>query len=169
MSKPQNAISQISPISSVGSYFDGEETGISLAYSLGNVFYLAAKFIWLLFLVALLSVTSIVWIWIVSFRAGWSLWEWIWKNRATDEQIAVGVLYGFIISFVSPFVLFFNWAQQFLKQAKMLPQSFPRQVNLMKSVEKHLEIKLGSKFPYFIESQENAPEQKSLAPEGKTN
>ncbi len=167
MSKQQNAISPYSPIIRVGNYLTEEQTGISLAYSFGKVFSFFAKFLWLLFLVVLLSVTFIVWIWIVSFRAGWSLWGWYVTNRATEQQMAVGILYGSIISFVSPFVLFFNWAQEFLKQETGWSELFPSQLNLLKSVGEHLDIKLGSQFPYLIESQENAPEKTPPAPEVK--
>ncbi len=72
-------------------------------------------------------------------------------------------MYGLIISLISPFVLFFNWAQELLKQTKLLPKSFPPQINLIKSVEKHLEIELDSQFPYLIEPKENAPTQKSTS------
>lgn len=163
MSKTQIELAPPSQISKTGNYLTVEEIGVSYAYSLGRVFFLVAKFIWLLFLLALLIVTFVVWIWIVSFRTGWNLWEWKWANRSkTDGHIAAGVGYGFIISLVSPFVLFFNWAQELLKEAKLLPKSFPMsQIDLLKIVEKNLQIELGSQFPCLVESKEKSPAETS--------
>lgn len=160
MSKTQSSIAPCSQITRAGNYITVEETGVSLVYSLGKVFFLTAKFFWLLALLALLIVTFIVWIWIVSFRTGWKLWEWVDRSKS-PEQVTAGFWYGCIISIISPFVLFFNWAQELLKQAKLLPESFPPQVNLLKIVEKHLEINLCSDFPYLPESQENTSVEKS--------
>ncbi|WP_413264452.1 hypothetical protein [Floridanema flaviceps] len=155
MPQTQNPITPYCQKISVGNSLTMEETGISFAYSLGNVFFLLAKSLWFFALLALLLVTFIVWIWIVSFRTGWYIWEWF-ARTGSDEQAAVGFYYGIIITLVSPFVLFFNWAQDLLKSVKLLPQSFPSQTNLLEVVEKHLEIKLCTQIPNLVESQKTA-------------
>ncbi|MEB3283257.1 MAG: hypothetical protein VKK42_30485 [Lyngbya sp.] len=154
MTNKSNTLTSYCSTSSLGRYLTVDETTV-YAYSIGQLFSLVAKLIWLFILLGLLGASLVVWIWIVSFRNGWGLWDWVWANRSkTESQIAAGVSYGLIISLVTPFVLLFNWAQKLLKQANLLPESFPDQINLLKIVEKQLQIPLGNRFPFLLKSQE---------------
>lgn len=101
-------------------------------------------------LVALVLLSFVAWIWIASFRNGWKLWDWYQAqtdDQYKDERVSYSLLYGLIIFFVSPVILFSDWSQKRLQQ--WLPDWMKSPVNLpvRQIIEDRLGIQLGEAFP----------------------
>ena len=128
--------------------------GNQISYSVSQILVLFAKSLWFLLLVALLALSIVVWLWVISFRSGWRLWTW--AQERNNDQISVGLFYGLTVLLISPFFLFVDWAQKYF--AKVIPDwmKLPAQVPVRQLFEHRLGISLGDEFPFFHESGEEA-------------
>lgn len=147
--------SALSPSPAISNRDSKDQVIHSISYSL----ILIGKVLWLLFLVALLVLSLIVWFWVISFRSGWRFWTWV-KER-DNQQISAGILYGLSVLIISPFFLFVNWAQT--RFDKVLPEwiQLPTQFPLRQLFEERLGIQLGEEFPFFIEQKQEQDTQDS--------
>ncbi len=127
--------------------FAEEDNGASYAYAFGRVLVFVTKALWLLLLFVLLSSSFVVWIWIAAFRSGWHFWSWVDSQSSNQSALALNLVYGLIILFISPIILFAGWTQRLLKQ--WLNVSLPFTVDLRKIIEEQLGVKLGDGFPFL--------------------
>ncbi|MEG4233989.1 hypothetical protein QUA40_18055 [Microcoleus sp. Pol11C3] len=148
----------LTPYKSTKSLITWSENGrIPYGYTIAKNLDFLGNMVWLLFLLALLGVTSVVWLWVASFRSGWKFLSWL-NAQPTDQTVmATNVFYHFIIMLVSPFALFASWSQKQIQQ--WLGISFPSEIDLHSIIEEQLGFKLGDGSPYLP-----APTKKSSDP-----
>ncbi|MEM0982048.1 MAG: hypothetical protein AAGH78_17480 [Cyanobacteria bacterium P01_H01_bin.58] len=126
-----------------------------LPYSeaLTQIVILGGKTLYLLLLFSLLVLSFAVWIWIASFRNGWSLLDWFLsteREQRTSEQFAYGLFYGLIVIITSPVLLFSDWSQKQLQC--WLPQWMqPGNIPAREIIENRLGIQLDENFPFLKE------------------
>ncbi|MGB3615223.1 MAG: hypothetical protein WBA10_15625 [Elainellaceae cyanobacterium] len=125
-------------------------SGASLGYASEQAVGFTLRLLGLILLLLLVVVASVVWIWIYSFRSGWQLFDWMKQSEGSSSDIAASLVYGLIVLFVSPIVLFADWLQALLKQR--LGIDFPPETNLREIVEEQLGTTLGDNFPFFRDS-----------------
>lgn len=126
--------------------FQSNASQASLVYASGQALGFIARMAWLLLLLGLLLAASLVWIWLYSFRSGWQFWDWVSKSDG-KAPLAPNFLYGLIILFISPLILFSDWSQQVIQ--RWLNVSLPLKVDLRQMVETQLGTKLGDNFPFL--------------------
>ena len=153
-------------ISSLGKSFPGSNGDTANlfpdAVSISQLLILIGKVLWLLLLLTLFSLSLVVWLWVVFFRGGWRFWSWAYDRRDRPWKIVTGILYGFAVLAIAPFLLFLNWAQKQFKQLLPKWMQLPAQIPIRQLFDQRLGITLGNDFPFFIEKDVENPEQASL-------
>lgn len=135
-----------------GKYFNGDWKE-QFPFELSQSLILIGKIAWLFFLLSLFALSFLAWIWIVSFRSGWRFGEWV-KERSRPEEVPIGLFYGMLVLLISPFFLFYDWAQAQFKDVLPEWMKLPVQIPFRERFEEQLGIILGEEFPFFIKKVE---------------
>lgn len=128
--------------------FQNGDSNASLVYMSGQALGFIVRLLGLVLLLVLLVAALVVWIWLYSFRSGWQFWDWLNKS-ANSTSVAPNLIYGLIVLFVTPLILFAEWSQKVIQQWLKVP--FPPEINLRQIVESQLGTKLGDNFPFLRE------------------
>ncbi|MEL6939835.1 MAG: hypothetical protein AAFO84_11655 [Cyanobacteria bacterium J06598_1] len=125
---------------------------VSASDAVSKLLLLIGRMLWLGFLLGLFILSLAVWIWIASFRSGWRFWEWVKEDRE-EGAVSVSLVYGLIILFISPVVVFFEWTQKFLPEGFRIPMD----KSITQLIQDQLHIDLGDSFPFAPMTKEEAP------------
>lgn len=134
--------------------FSGSSGGTSerVSYTISQALVQLGKLILLLLLILLFSLSLVVWLWVISFRGGWRFWNWA-QTRGDTQQVMIGIIYGIIVLFITPFFLFVEWAQKQFDNVLPGWMRLPAHISLRELYKERLGITLGEEFPFFIEEQ----------------
>jgi hypothetical protein len=103
---------------------------------------LLVRFLGLLLLLGLFVITSLVWIWLASFRSGWRLGDWLDDpENSNQDKLALNILHSSIVAIFSPLAIFGDWSEKLINERFQI--QFPPKIDLRQIVEKQL----GVKFP----------------------
>lgn len=125
---------------------------VSASDAVSKLLLLIGQTLWFGFLLGLFILSLAVWIWIASFRSGWRFWEWAKEDRE-DTAVSVSMVYGLIILFILPVVVFFDWTQKFLPERFRIPMN----KSITQLIQDQLHIDLGDSFPFAPIAKEEAP------------
>jgi hypothetical protein len=86
-----------------------------------TVLSVIAKIFWLLLLFGFLLVTTLVWIWLASFRFGSRFGAWIYSFWTADSQeettkLTLGLLTSSILAIFTPLAVFGDWSQEVISE-----------------------------------------------------